>query len=484
METTHFDVAVIGAGSAGLLAASGCNTVGARTCIIERRRLGGDCTWFGCMPSKTIIKAASAAHMLKRLPEFGLKVSGSAAVDTQGVMAHVRSIREEIYSHETPEVFEKRGISIIIGSPRFTGENTVEVVREDGRTPAQTVSATRFIISTGSHPVVPPIEGLKDIDYLTNENIFELQVLPSSLIVLGAGPIGLELAQSLNRLGVKVHVVEMMDRILFREDPEPAAFVEKALKAEGVDIRTGMKATRFNRSGSSVTATIEGKDGNAQELSAETVLVAVGRAPNLEGLDLEKAGIEYTRKGITVNEYLQTTNRNIFACGDVVGPYLFTHVAAYQAQICIRNALFRKFVWQKPGYQNVPWATFTEPELARVGLTEEEAREKHGIVNVYKTEYSAADRAVTDMEKEGLVKVITDGKNRILGAHVVGAHASDVIQGLLLSKSMDLPLTKLSGPIFIYPTLSELVKKTAGKPLLGKLDNPLIKKILRLLRTV
>ncbi len=481
METARFDVAVIGGGAGGLYAASAANTIGARTCIIEKTRLGGDCTWFGCMPSKALLKSASAASIVRRLPEFGLKLPGGGTVDSGRVLDHVRDVVREISGHHPPEVFEKRGIKVFFGSPRFTGKDTVKI---EGSSGPGAVSASRFIIATGSHPVIPPIEGLGNIRYLTNENIFDLKRLPGSLIVLGAGPIGLELAQAASRLGTKVRVVEMMDRILFREDHEAAAFVEKALRADGVEFHTGSKAVEFTEAGGKVTVTTESKDGKKHALSAENVLVAVGRAPTVEGLGLEEAGIEHTKTGITVNAFLQTTNRNVFACGDVTGPYLFSHMAAYQGQVCVRNAMFRRPVWQKVSYRNVSWATFTDPELAHLGLTEEEAREQHGEVNVYRNEYGASDRAVTDLEKDGLVKVITDAKGRILGAHIAGAQASEIIQGLLAAKSLGLPLAKLAGPIFIYPTLSELIKKTAGKPLLSKLESPLTRKVLKLLRKV
>ncbi|MFC1807961.1 dihydrolipoyl dehydrogenase family protein [Candidatus Omnitrophota bacterium] len=469
-----YDIAVIGGGAGGLFAASVANTLGAKTLLVEKIRLGGDCTWFGCMPSKALLKSAQIANLFKRHQEFGLRIGNVSDLDTSGVMSHVRDIVNEIATHHPNEVFEKRGIKIIIGSPQFIDSNTIEVNNEK-------FSAKRFIICTGSHPVVPPIDGLKDIDYFTNENIFEIDKLPEDLIVLGGGPIGLEISQSLNRLGVKVSVVEMFDRVLFREDKEIAKYLEKKLIEEGVFLYTGQKAIKFSKR-DKVYVTLEDKDNKTKEISAENILVAVGRAPNLEGLALEKANIDFDNKGLKVNSFLQTTNKDIFACGDIAGPYQFSHVAAYQASVCVRNAMFKRIAWQKVNYNNVAWATFTEPEISHLGLTEEEARQVNKDIKVYKTEYGNSDRAVTDLEKEGLIKIITDKKVRILGAHIAGAHASEIMQGFIIAKASGSSLTKLSQPMFIYPTLSELVKKTGAKPLIETANNPIIKFILKVMR--
>jgi len=470
-----FDVVVIGGGAGGLFAASAANVLGARTCLIEKKRLGGDCTWFGCMPSKAILKSASVANLLKRHSKFGLAVEDNFHLNPSKALMYVRGVVEEISTHHPAEVFEKRGIKVIFGPPQFIDKNTIEI---NGKR----LTSKKFIICTGSHPMIPPIEGLKNIEYLTNKNVFNLDTLPQSLIVLGGGPIGVELSQALNRLGVKIYIVEMMDRILFREDKEVSQILENRLKEEGIQILTGKKAVKFIKKDSKVYITVQDKNGDNEEVAAENVLVAVGRAPNLEGLFLENSGVEFTKQGIKVNLYLQTTNKDIFACGDVVGPYMFSHVAAYQAQVCVRNALFKRLTWQKVNYQNIAWATFTEPELAHLGQTEEEARERYKDIKVYKTEYVSSDRAITDSEKEGLVKIITDKKGNILGAHIVGAQASEIIQGFLIAKSLKIRLEKLSNPIFIYPTLSELVKKTAAKPLVEKLNNPLVKLAIKILR--
>lgn len=486
MKAINFDVAVIGGGAAGLFAASTANALGAKVCLIEKRALGGDCTWFGCVPSKALLKSASVAHLFKEAAKFGLKISGAA--DTTGVMKHVRETIQEISTHHPPEVFEKRGIAIIYGQPEFVGVKELEVKEvkysSSGNKEDCRILAKRFIICTGSHPFIPTISGLEKIDYLTNENIFNLETLPASLAVLGGGPIGVELSQALGRLGVEVSIIEMLPRILFREDIEAAGIVESELKAEGIILLTGKKAVKFTRNEQNITLTLENGAGAREEISTERVLVAVGRVPNTEGLALERAGVAYTSKGLEVNAYLQTTNKDIFGAGDVVGPYMFSHMAAYQAQISVRNALLKRMAWGKVNYSNVPWATFTDPELAHLGMTEEEARKAHKKIKIYKSPYAASDRAFTDREEKGLVKIITNKRGYLLGAHLAGAKASEIIQGLLLAKSLKIPLRKLSAPTFIYPTLSELVKKTSAKPLIEKLDNLWVKKILRFLRKV
>lgn len=472
-----YDIVIIGGGAGGLFAASVANALKAKACIVEKKRLGGDCTWHGCMPSKAILKSATVAHLFKKAADYGLRLEGQYSLQTTKALSYVRDVVGEIATHHEPGDLIKRGIDVIIGPPCFVHPNTIEV---NGKR----ISAKRFILCTGSHPVVPPIEGLSKMSCLTNENIFDLEAFPKSLIVLGGGPIGAELSQALSRLGVKITLVEMLDRILFREEPEIAKFVEDQFREENIEILTGRKAVEFSQNNGQVTVMVEDKQKNRLRLSCENILVAVGRAPNVEGLNLEKAGIEYSNRGIKVNDYLQTTNPSIFACGDIASPYQFSHVAAYQAGVCVRNALFRRLAWQRVNYSNMAWATFTDPELARLGLTEDEARQQFKDIKVYKTPYGNSDRSVTDREQEGLLKIITDTKDLILGAHIVGTHAGEIIQGLLIAKSQKIPLSKIAQTLFIYPTLSELVKKTAAKPFVEKGNHPLMKWLMKALKCV
>jgi pyruvate/2-oxoglutarate dehydrogenase complex dihydrolipoamide dehydrogenase (E3) component len=326
-----YDVVVIGAGSGGLVACKVANGMGKRTALVEKRKLGGDCTWFGCVPSKTLIKSANIAHETKTL--------------------------------------EAEGTNVLFGAGRFMDAHNLMVGERK-------ISANKFIICTGSHPFIPPIPGLEDIPYLTNERIFDLEILPKSMIVLGGGPIGIELSAALNRLGVKVTIIERSPKVLQRDDPELVGRLLKTLRAEGLEILTETTATGFTRQGDSVVAEVEDKEGRRQ-IEAESVLVSVGRRPNLEGLDLERAGVQVHAAGVKVDKHLRTTAKNIFACGDVVPPYLFTHIAEYEAIIAATNACLPLPI-RKTNYDNVLWATYTDPELAHAGLTEEQARQLYG----------------------------------------------------------------------------------------------------------
>ncbi len=463
-----YDLAVIGGGAAGLVAATGSALLGAKTALIEKKKLGGDCTWYGCIPSKALLKSAQVFALIKRLEDFGIHSPQGLICDTAKVMGHVREITRKISTHHPVEVFNKRGIKVLFGNSRFIDNRTIEL--DD-----KPISAKRFIICTGSHPQVPPIDGLKDIDYLTNENIFDLEVLPKSIIVLGGGPIGVEISQALSRLGVEVSIVEMMDRILFREDIEVANILSDLLVKEGIRIYSGKKAIKFSKEGGLIALTVDDKDAGQSVIKAEKILVAVGRAANVEGLDLEKAGVKYSSKRIEVDNTLRTCTKNIYACGDVAGPYQFSHMAEYQAIIAVSNALFP--FKQKTDYNTAPWCTFTDPELAHLGLTEEEAARKYRNIKVYKSGYDQNDRAVTDLEEKGLAKVICDSKGNILGAHIVGASAGEIIHEYVLAKSAKLKIKKLSSAIHIYPTLSQIVKRSADQYYMGFLSKPWFKTI-------
>jgi dihydrolipoamide dehydrogenase len=447
-----YDAVVLGAGAAGLVAATGGASLGAKVALIEKNKLGGDCTWYGCVPSKALLKSAQVFSIVKHLPDFGITVSQAAEYDSSRVMAHVRTIVEKISTHHPAEVFEKRGIKVLFGSPKFLDNKTIELN-------GSTISAKRFIICTGSRPLVIPIEGLNSIDYLTNENIFSLEALPKSLAVLGAGPIGVEMSQALARLGVEVSIIEMLDRILFREDQEIAGVLADVLAKDGIKIYTGKKAIKFTQDGNLVAITVEDKDKKQSVVKVEKILVAVGRIANVSGLNLQKAQVKYSKKGIEVDNTLRTSADNIYACGDVVGPYQFSHMAEYQAIVAIGNALFP--FKRKVDYNAVAWCTFTEPELAHLGLTEDQAQQQYRRIKVYRAQYSENDRAVTDLKETGFVKVICDKKGNILGAHIVGANAGELIHECVLAKSAKLKVNKLSSCVHIYPTLAQVVKRTA-----------------------
>lgn len=449
-----YDLIVIGGGAAGLVAATGGAALGAKTALIEKNKLGGDCTWYGCVPSKTLLKSAQVFSLIKRLKEFGISAGADIKLDNSQVMTHVRDVIKKISEHHPPEVFEKRGIKMIFGNPKFLDPHTVDLN-------GAKISAKRFIIAAGSHPMVPPIDGSKDISYLTNENVFDLEVLPKSLAVLGGGPIGMELSLAFARLGVEVSIIEMLNRLMAREDKEISDILVDEFKAEGIKIYTGEKAVWFSKDGGLISITLEDKDKKQSVVKAESVLIAVGRAANVLGLDLEKAGVKYSNKGVEVDATLRTSAKNIYACGDAAGPYQFSHMAEYQAIIAVGNALFP--FKRKVDYSAVPWCTFTDPEVARVGLTEDEARTQYRDIKVYRSLYSGNDRAVTDMEEKGLAKVITDKKGYILGAHIAGANAGEIIHEYALAKSSKLKIRNLSTTIHIYPTLAQVVKRSADQ---------------------
>lgn len=477
MKENKFDIAIIGGGAAGLVAAKIANAFNLKTCIIEKEKIGGCCTWTGCIPSKTLLHSAQLCDNLANLTEAGISLTGEFTINTAEVLNHVRNVVQKIAEHHKPEDLEKIGIKIIFGKPSFIDANTIKINEET------ILFAKKYIICVGSEPVIPHINGLDSIDYCTNKEFFELKELPKSMLVVGGGPIGIELAYAMQTLGTKIILIEMADNILLHEDHELTPLIENKLIAKGIDIRTGRQIMEFRKNiNGQVEAILKNKMGEQETVSAEKLLMAIGRKPNFDGLKLENAHVEYDKNGIKTNKFLQTTNKNIFACGDVVGPYYFSHVAAYQAAICARNAIFKKIVWQKFNYDNISWATFTQPELAHLGLSEETARKKSGHIKIYKTEYIESDRAYTDNQTSGIIKVIADKKNRLLGADIVGNVSGEIIQGLLIAKANKITLSKLTQTMFIYPTLSELIYKTARKSFVEKKDKPLIKFLLKLLK--
>ena len=363
---SDYDIVVIGGGSAGLVACKLANGLGKKTALIEKRKLGGDCTWFGCIPSKTLIKSANIAHDVRRLAEFGFGASEAGELNTDKVMEHVRSVVQADADGHPAESYKAEGIDVIFGASKFIDNHHIVIDN-------QTISAHKFIICTGSHPFIPEIEGLDEIEYLTNETIFGLGKLPKSMIILGGGPISAEMCCALNRLGVEVTVVEKSRHILMREEEDIANRLMDSLREEGVRFITEKKIGSVERLDEKIVATVYDKKNEPEEIVADALLIAAGRRPNLEDLDLGDAGVEYDEKGIKVDDHLRSTAKNIYAAGDVVWPYLFTHVAEYEAVIATSNACLP--IKRKPRYDNVPWCTFTDPEFARVGLTEEHIRQ-------------------------------------------------------------------------------------------------------------
>ena len=466
-----YDIVVIGAGSAGLVACKVANGLGKKTALIEKRKLGGDCTWFGCIPSKTLIKSANIAHQMTRLREFGLEPRGPVELNAANVMAHVRAVVQADADGHPPERFEAEGINVLFGAPEFLDNHSIWVGE-------RRISSKRFVICTGSHPFVPSIEGLQDVGYLTNETIFDLEALPGSMIVLGGGPIGIELSAALNRLGVKVTVIQRSANVLEKDDRELVDRLVQTLRAEGVTILTETQVRKLSRRGGTIIVGIEGGQGPRQ-IQAESLLVSVGRKPNLDGLALEKAGVEYTSNGIKVDSHLKTTAGNIYACGDVVPPYLFTHIAEYEAIVATTNACFGLPI-KKVSYDHVLWTTYTDPELAHAGLTEEQARERFGeAIRIYRWEHKNVDRARTDLAQNGLSKFVCDRKGRLLGIHILGHGAGELMHEAQLVKSLGMPFSKIASVIHAYPSYCDAVRQPAKRCYVDILKNNFFVKLLK-----
>jgi pyruvate/2-oxoglutarate dehydrogenase complex dihydrolipoamide dehydrogenase (E3) component len=466
-----YDVVIIGAGSAGLVACKVANGLGKKTLLIEKRKLGGDCTWFGCVPSKTLIKSANIAHQMTRLREFGLEPSAPIELNADRVMAHVRAVIQADAEGHPPETLEAEGINVIFGAPHFLDNHCIELS-------GKKISSKKFIVCTGSHPFVPQIQGLQDIPYLTNETIFDLEVLPKSMIILGAGPIGIELSAALNRFGVKVTIIERSVGILKRDDKELVDRLIQILLAEGVEILTETQTTGFTRQGDKIVADIEDEKGKRQ-IEGESLLVSIGRRPNLDGLELEKAEIDFDSKGIKVDTHLKTTAKNIYACGDVVPPYLFTHVSEYEAIIATTNACFGLPI-KTANYDNILWATYTDPELAHAGLTEEQARKRHGdSIRIYRWDHKDVDRAKTDLAQNGLSKFICDRKGKLLGIHILGHGAGELMHEAQLAKTLGLPFSKIASVIHAYPSYSDAVRQPAKRCYLDILQNNFFIKLIK-----
>ena len=450
------NMVVIGAGSAGLVASLIAATVKAKVTLIERDRMGGDCLNTGCVPSKALIRSARIADYGRRAGDFGL-VTGAVEVDFPRVMERVQSVVKAIEPHDSVERFTELGVDCVQGEARIVSPWEVEV--NGGR-----LVARNIIIASGARPRIPDIPGLEEIDYLTSDSVWELREAPGRLLVLGAGPIGCELAQALARLGCEVTLATHAGRVLPREDPEVSEQVHLAFERQGISVLLGHEPVGLRKNGAESDCLFS-YAGTERKVVFDRLLLAVGRSPNVEGLGLEELGIDCSARGtIEVDEYLRTAIPGIYACGDVAGPYQFTHMASHQAWYATVNALFGRFRRFKVDYSVVPWATFTDPEVARVGLNESEAAQ-HGI-NCEVTRYDIADldRAIADGEAHGFVKVLTEpGRDRILGATIVGYHAGELISEFVMAMKHGIGLNKILGTIHIYPTLGESNKFLAGE---------------------
>jgi pyruvate/2-oxoglutarate dehydrogenase complex dihydrolipoamide dehydrogenase (E3) component/uncharacterized membrane protein YdjX (TVP38/TMEM64 family) len=454
------NLVVIGAGAAGLVTSYIAAAVKAKVTLVEAHKMGGDCLNYGCVPSKALIKTATLMKQIRHSNDYGI-AKADAQIDFAQVMERIAGVVKAIEPHDSVERYTGLGVDVVIGRAKITSPWHVQITKDDGTT--QTLSTKAIVVATGAAPFVPPLPGLQDVGFLTSDTLWELREQPKRLVVLGGGPIGCELAQSFARLGSQVTQIEMLPRIMIREDEEVSAFARKALEHDGVTVLTGHKALRCEKRADGTKAIVVESGGVERAIEFDALLCAVGRSARLKGFGLEELGIPVNRT-VQTNEYLETIYPNILAAGDVAGPYQFTHTAAHQAWYASVNALFGTFKKFKADYSVIPWATFIDPEVARVGLNEQEAKEKNIAYEVTRYGIDDLDRAIADSAAEGWVKVLTvPGKDTILGVTIVGVHAGDLLAEYVLAMKHGLGLNKILGTIHTYPTLAEANKYAAGE---------------------
>ena len=456
--TGPYNLVVLGAGTAGLVTAAIAAGLGAKVALIEKDLMGGDCLNVGCVPSKGIIRASRAWAAMRNAAEFGIHVSGEVRYDFGEAMSRMRRLRARISATDSAQRFKTLGVDVFLGEGRFTGPDTIAVAGE-------ALTFKKAAICTGARAAAPEIDGLREARYLTNETIFSLLELPRRLGIIGAGPIGAEMAQAFARFGSRVTVLERMGSLLPREDADAAAIVQAQMIKDGVQFIFGSKITRVETRGPEKVIYFE-RHGSVEELALDEILVGIGRAPNVEALGLEKAGVAYTHTGVTVNNRLQTTNARIYAAGDVCFPFKFTHTADAMAQIVIQNALFPHpfgVAYARTDALIIPWCTYTEPEIAHVGLYEADAKAKGMDVQTFTYQLDEVDRAILDGEDEGFARVhIEKGTDKILGATIVAEHAGDMISELTVLMKTGHGLKTLTGTIHPYPTQAEVIKKVGN----------------------
>ncbi len=469
MSKHDFDIGVIGGGAAGLTVASGAAQLGAACVLIEKEpTLGGDCLHYGCVPSKTLIRTATVYHQAKNLERYGLPRADIPPVDFRQVAARIQSVIDVIQEHDSVKRFCGLGVQVEFGQPVFMDEHAVDL---DGKT----FSAKKWVLATGSEPAAPPIPGLEATPYLTNKDIFSLNALPESMIVLGAGPIAIEMAQAFSRLGTQVQVVQRSGQILSKEDKDMADTAMQLMQAEGVIFHLNATTRGVRAEGQERVVEIETPEG-AKSLRAVALLVALGRKCELESLKLENAGVEYTAKGVVVDSRMRASQKHIFAAGDVTGANQFTHAAGYEGGIVVTNAIFK--LPRKADYTWLPWCTYTEPELASVGLNESRAREQEVETRIITEDFAHNDRALAEGEPAGRLKLVLDRKDKPLGVQILGLHAGELLSEWVAALNGGVKLSSLAGAIHPYPTLAEINKRAAGTLIGEKIFSEKVKKTL------
>ena len=472
MANYDYDIGIIGGGAGGLTVASGGAQLGAKTLLIEKENeLGGDCLHHGCVPSKTLIKTANVYHLMKNPENFGLPAVDVPPVDFAQVTARIKSVIDTIQHHDSKERFCKLGAQVEFGHPAFTDQHAV---RLNGRS----WSAKTWVIATGSSPVAPPIKGLDQTPHLTNREIFYLDHLPASIIILGAGPIGIEMSQAFGRLGTKVSVVDMASQILVKEDVDLAGMLKDVLSSEGVTFYLNSSIEEISRHGASKEVRIKTAQNRTVSLKADAILVALGRGANTQNLGLEQIGVELNRRGIAVDERLRTNHRHIYAVGDVNGDFQFTHAAGYEGGIVISNAIFR--LPRKANYTFLPWCTYTDPPLGSIGMNEKSAAAAGINYTVHSDQFADNDRSLAEGQQIGTLKMLLDEKEKPIGVQILGTHADDLIGEWAAVLNGKVKLSTLAATIHPYPTIAEINKKVAGSYFAPKIFSKKIQKGLKL----
>jgi len=486
---TH-DLIVIGGGSGGLTVAAGAAQLGVRTALIEKEHLGGDCLYYGCVPSKTLIKSADTWASARRAAEYGLpelKIPGLP--DADNVMSRVRSVISHIEPHDSPERFRGLGVDVYLSSGEFTGPHTFRLSGGGSAgSPGQqspdgaVLSAPKFVLATGSSPFVPPIPGLQEAGYITNRDIFSLKKMPKNLIVIGGGPIGVEMAQTFARLGIPVTLIDMSDHVLIREDRDMAEIVQDALAADGVRLELNAAVESVRSAGGKKIVRVRqgaGETSSVKDIEGDLILVAAGRRGNTDGLGLDKAGVQVERSYIPTDRTLRTSVKHIYACGDVNGKFLFTHAAGAEGSVIIRRAVLH--LPAAMSYEHIPWSTYSDPELASVGYNEKRAAEEGIDYRVITTGFDENDRAWAEKSEGGRIKILLDRKDRVIGVQIAAAHAGELIAPAIFAVRKSWKISEFLSPVFPYPTLSEIYRKAAGTYLSPRLFNPKVRDILRIL---
>lgn len=470
MANFDYDIGVIGGGAAGLTVTAGAAQLGAKTLVIEKEEhLGGDCLHYGCVPSKTLIKTAAVYHQIKNSHRYGLPELSAPPVDFKDVSGRIKSVIDQIQQHDSEERFCKLGAKVIFGPARFTDEHTVEV---NGKSH----TAAKWVIASGSSPAIPPLPGIETTPYLTNKEIFYLDDLPDSMIILGAGPIAIEMAQAFNRLGAKVDVVQRSDQILSKEDKDLADIAMESLQKEGINFHLKTAVISVASLKDQRQLVFETKNGAQTTLQAEALLIALGRSANVEGLGLDKVGIDFDRKGIKVDRRLRTSQKHIYAAGDVNGAFQYTHAAGYEGGVVVSNAIFH--LPRKTDYSLIPWCTYMDPELASIGMNEKRAAEAGIKYTVWTEEFKNNDRSLAEGEKAGKIKLLLNDKSRPIGVQILGLHAGELINEWVATMNSKTKLFTLASAVHPYPTLGEINKRVAGAYFSKKLFSEKVRKAL------